>query len=300
MSNNTGLRRGIDYIGVGAGAIIVNEQGQLFLARRGPEAKNERGLWEFPGGAVEFGEQLADALRREMREEYGIEIAVGELLDVVDHILPAEGQHWVSPTFICTIVSGTPGIHEPGKCSEIGWFAPEAAPTDLTQITRENLTHYRARPTPKVSHLLRREIQAPVAASLIREFAEVLGRDKAIDVAAAAIRRDAMAAGRSMREKYPGPVLLALGQIVREVWAADGALTVQMLEQTEQKLSFDVTRCQYAELYDRLGVKDLGFCLSCNRDGVFGEGFYPGLKLVRTQTIMEGASRCDFRFYLAT
>ncbi len=298
MSDATGLRRGTDYIGVGVGAIIVNEQGQLFLARRGPEAKNECGLWEFPGGAVELGERLAQALRREIREEYGIEIAVGELLDVVDHILPAEGQHWVSPTFICTIVSGTPAIHEPGKCSEIGWFAPEAVPTDLTQVTRENLTHYLARPSPKVSHLLRREIQAPVAAGLIREFAEVLGHDKAIDVAAAAIRKDAMAAGRSMREEYPGPLLVALGQIVREVWAADGALTVHMLEETDQKLSFDVTRCRYAELYDRLGVKDLGYCLSCNRDEAFAPGFYPGLKLVRTQTIMEGAPRCDFRFYL--
>jgi mutator protein MutT len=87
------LRRGIDYIGVGVGAIIVDAQGRLFLARRGRQAKNERGLWEFPGGSVEFGETLAEALRREIREEYGIEIAVGKLLDVVDHILPEEGQH---------------------------------------------------------------------------------------------------------------------------------------------------------------------------------------------------------------
>ncbi len=56
------MKRGIDYIGVGVGAIIRNEQGEVFLARRGPLAKNERGLWEFPGGAVEFGEKLADAL----------------------------------------------------------------------------------------------------------------------------------------------------------------------------------------------------------------------------------------------
>ena len=95
------MKRGVDYIGVGVGAIIVDEQGRLFLARRGPKAKNERGLWEFPGGSVELGERLANALRREIREEYGVEIEVGELLDVVDHILPEEGQHWVSPTFIC-------------------------------------------------------------------------------------------------------------------------------------------------------------------------------------------------------
>src|SRR4030042_6205967 len=92
-----GLRRGIDYIGVGVGAVIVDASGRIFLSRRGQAARNERDLWEFPGGAVEFGEKLTDALKREMCEEYGIEIDVGELLDVVDHILPGEGQHWVSP-----------------------------------------------------------------------------------------------------------------------------------------------------------------------------------------------------------
>lgn len=86
------LRRGIDYIGVGVGALIVDNHGRLFLSRRGIKAKNERGLWEFPGGSVEFGEKLADALRRELCEEYGFEIQVGELLDVIDHILPEEGS----------------------------------------------------------------------------------------------------------------------------------------------------------------------------------------------------------------
>ena len=138
------MKRGIDYIGVGVGAIIVNEQNQLFLARRGPLAKNERGLWEFPGGAVEFGERLSEALRREIREEYGIEIEIGPLLDVVDHILPEEGQHWVSPTYVCALRSGQPRILEPGKCSEIGWFAPHEVPANLTVISRANLEHYLA------------------------------------------------------------------------------------------------------------------------------------------------------------
>jgi 8-oxo-dGTP diphosphatase len=138
------MKRGIDYIGVGVGAIIINERGELFLARRGPLAKNERGLWEFPGGSVEFGERLADALRREIREEYGMEIEVGALLDVVDHILLDEGQHWVSPTYLCRLINGEPRILEPGKCTEIGWFAPEAAPADLTMISKVNLAHYRS------------------------------------------------------------------------------------------------------------------------------------------------------------
>jgi len=43
------MKRGVDYIGVGVGAIIVDERGRLFFARRGPSAKNERGRWEAPG-----------------------------------------------------------------------------------------------------------------------------------------------------------------------------------------------------------------------------------------------------------
>ncbi len=139
------MKNGTDCIGVGVGAVIVDGGGKLFLARRGPGARNERGAWEFPGGAVAYGEKLKDALKREIREEYGIEITVGELLDVVDHLLPEENQHWVSPTYLCRIRSGTPRILEPGKCTRIGWFAPDDLPENLSRITRVNLEQYLSR-----------------------------------------------------------------------------------------------------------------------------------------------------------
>ncbi len=136
------MERGVDYIGVGVGAIIINDLGQLFLSQRGPLSRNERGLWEFPGGSVEFGEKLADALKREIKEEFGVLIEVGALLDISDHILAEEGQHWVSPTFLCRIISGAPSIQEPGKSSQIGWFDLDHLPKNLTVISRENLAHY--------------------------------------------------------------------------------------------------------------------------------------------------------------
>lgn len=136
------MQRGIDYIGVGVGAMIVNEKGQLFLSKRGPLAKNERGCWEFPGGSVEFGETLRHALQREILEEYGIDIQVDTLLDVVDHILPNEGQHWVSPTYLCRLRSGNPKILEPGKCSDIGWFSIDEIPAPLSMISAINLENY--------------------------------------------------------------------------------------------------------------------------------------------------------------
>ncbi len=137
------MRRGIDYIGVGVGAIIVDAEGRLFLAKRGPKARNERGLWEFPGGGVEFGETLKAALAREIAEEYGVTIEVGAMLTVTDHILSEEGQHWVSPSYICRVLAGTPTILEPEKCAAIGWFALDEIPADLTQVTAHDLALYR-------------------------------------------------------------------------------------------------------------------------------------------------------------
>ena len=73
---------------------------------------------------------------------------------------------------------------------------------------------------------------------------------------------------------------------------------MDVLEQSEEKLSFNVTRCRYAEMYRALGIPELGALLSCNRDFSLVEGFNPDVKLTRTQTVMEGASHCDFRFEL--
>jgi mutator protein MutT len=146
------MRRGVDYIGVGVGAIIVDEAGRLFLAQRGPKAGNERGRWEFPGGSVEFGETLAEALAREIYEEYGVTIEVGELLTVTDHILPDERQHWVSPSYVCRIIEGEPRIVEPDKCSAIGWFTPDEVPEALSQVTRHDLDLYRERLAKQSNH----------------------------------------------------------------------------------------------------------------------------------------------------
>jgi len=138
-------RAGVDYVGVGVGAMVFNAAGEVFLSQRGPQAKNERGTWEFPGGGVEFGERLLDAIVREFREEYDMVIEVTELLALDDHILPDEGQHWVSPTYLARHISNTPRIMEPKKCTAIGWFALNALPQPLSVITQMNVKTYRAR-----------------------------------------------------------------------------------------------------------------------------------------------------------
>jgi ADP-ribose pyrophosphatase YjhB (NUDIX family) len=139
---------GRDYIGVGVGAMVFDDRGRIFLAQRGPLARNERGCWEFPGGAVSFGERLEDAIRRELAEEYGLAIGSPLLLHVVDHLLPAEGQHWVSPTYMARHSGGEPQIREPGKCSAIGWFALSALPAPLSLASEDDVRAFVARYGP--------------------------------------------------------------------------------------------------------------------------------------------------------
>jgi 8-oxo-dGTP diphosphatase len=135
---------GRDYIGVGVGAIVFDAEGHVFLAQRGPAATNERGCGEFPGGKVALGETLKAAITREFQEEYGMEIEVGELLGVSDHILLAERQHWVSPSYLAVYAGGEPQIREREKCSAIGWFAVDDLPQPLSQVTVDDVRAYRA------------------------------------------------------------------------------------------------------------------------------------------------------------
>jgi hypothetical protein len=77
----------------------------------------------------------------------------------------------------------------------------------------------------------------------------------------------------------------SLGRFVESLkyWTQDDALEIEMI----------VTRCRYAELYESLGIREIGTIFSCARDFALIEGFNPNVTLVRTQTIMEGAPYCD-------
>jgi hypothetical protein len=116
----------------------------VFLAKRGKNAKNERGHWENPGGSVNYGETLEHAVKREMKEEYGVEIEIISQFPAADHLIPADNQHWVATTFLARIKPGqTPQIMEPTKCDAIGWFPLGKLPSPLSRITKMDIMHYR-------------------------------------------------------------------------------------------------------------------------------------------------------------
>lgn len=140
------MKRWIDYIWVWTWAMIFNSEWKVLIAQRWIHAKNEVWKWDFPGWAVEFWEHCEDAIKREIKEEFDIEIEIIGLLTVVNHVIPNEWQHWVWPTYIARHVSWEPIIQEPDKISQFIWEdIDKIEESQLTLASRENIQVYRAR-----------------------------------------------------------------------------------------------------------------------------------------------------------
>lgn len=144
--------------------------------------------------------------------------------------------------------------------------------------------------------LNQREIEARIVGPLIRAFASELGEVRTLEILRAVITSLAQNAGQSLAQSLGEATLSAFAQSL-DRWKEGGALEIEILEQSPDRLSFNVTRCRYAEMYRTLGLADLGATLSCQRDFALIEGFNPEIALTRTQTLMQGAAFCDFRFH---
>ena len=150
----------------------------------------------------------------------------------------------------------------------------------------------------KLPLLEQREIEARIVGPLIRAFADELGEERALALVARVIRGLARQGGAELARVLGEHTLDAFARTL-DRWRENGALELDILEKSPERLSFNVTRCRYAEMYRALGLADLGASLSCQRDYALAQGFNPDIELTRTQTIMEGAPFCDFRFRLA-
>jgi ADP-ribose pyrophosphatase YjhB (NUDIX family) len=109
------------------GAIVVKD-GRVLLARRGREPSY--GLWSVPGGAVRLGEGLKAAAQREIREECGIEIEVGDIIEVIERMVrDADGRiqyHYVIVDYLSRWVSGH--LRPSSEVLEARWVPPEEFP----------------------------------------------------------------------------------------------------------------------------------------------------------------------------
>ncbi len=148
----------------------------------------------------------------------------------------------------------------------------------------------------QIGILKRREIEAniiaPIYGILVREF----GRDRARDIIREAITADAVKSGAEFAAREDGEANLQSFIAIQHLWEQDDALKVEVHAADADTYRYDVKRCRYAEMYKALGLAEIGTLLSCTRDYEFTKGYDPRIRLQRTQTIMEGASHCDFHY----
>ena len=142
------------------------------------------------------------------------------------------------------------------------------------------------------------KIQAQVLVPLVKALQAELGEERAN-----AIVRKAMGdLFRKYGERWSAAKgtrdLGEQGALAFRMFSEGDALEFDVLKKTAEAYEANVTRCRYAEFYKAIGVPELGFLLTCSADADFAKGFGKGVQLRLTQTIMQGASHCDFRYSL--
>jgi hypothetical protein len=147
----------------------------------------------------------------------------------------------------------------------------------------------------EIGVLKRREIEARIIGPFVEALTKEFDRERVLSILSMTIIELARRQGAERAAQVGDNSLLAFSNSAGD-WRKGDALQIEVLEQNEDRYSFDVTRCRYAEMYRSLGLADLGAVLSCNRDYSLIEGFNPEIELTRSQTIMQGAPTCTFRY----
>ncbi|MBN9025385.1 MAG: L-2-amino-thiazoline-4-carboxylic acid hydrolase [Rhizobiales bacterium] len=148
----------------------------------------------------------------------------------------------------------------------------------------------------EIGILQRRRIEAAIIAPIYAGMVREIGEARAQAILDTAISQAAIDTGRAFAERTEGGTSLRTFQELQSLWTQDDALEIEVVRATDTHFDYNVHRCRYAESYREMGLGQIGHLLSCNRDGVFCQGYDPRITLERTQTLMEGAEHCDFRY----
>jgi len=142
------------------------------------------------------------------------------------------------------------------------------------------------------------KIQAQVLVPLVKALQAELGEERANAIVRKALgnlyRRYGEKWWRTQGARDLGEKMAS----AFDMFAAGDALDYEVVKQAADTFEIDVTQCRYAKFYHEIGAPELGFLLTCSADFPMAEGFGADVQLTRTQTIMQGASHCDFRYAL--
>lgn len=142
------------------------------------------------------------------------------------------------------------------------------------------------------------KIQAQVLVPLVKTLRAELGEERANTIVRKALSDLYRRLGEKWRRGQERPDLGETMASAFERFAKGSALDYEVLRKASDGFGINVTRCRYAEFYQQIGAPELGFLLVCSADFPMAEGLGADVQLTRTQTIMQGASHCDFRYSL--
>jgi 8-oxo-dGTP diphosphatase len=128
------FRRGVDHIGVCCVFFCHDGKGKFLLNKRSDKCRDEQGCWDPGGGALEFGEDPLDSVRREIWEEYCCEAKNIEFVaarNVLRKLTDGTPTHWISFIYMAEIDPSQVQNGDPDKIAELGWFYPEEFPEPL-------------------------------------------------------------------------------------------------------------------------------------------------------------------------
>jgi len=142
------------------------------------------------------------------------------------------------------------------------------------------------------------KIQAQVLVPLVKALQAELGEERANALVREALGEQYRKFGERWWKSQGARELGEKMASAFEGFAAADALDYEVLRKDAQSFQVNVTGCRYAEFYKKIGAPELGFLLVCSSDIALAEGYSDPVQLDRTQTIMQGASHCDFRYKL--
>ena len=127
------MKKGIDFIGVSICFFCHDGKGNFLMSKRSTNCRDEQGLWDTGAGALEFGDNVEDRLRNEIKEEFCTDVLDYEFLGFKDMHRENNGvkTHWIGLFFKVLVDKNKVQNGEPHKFDEVKWFTFETLPKEL-------------------------------------------------------------------------------------------------------------------------------------------------------------------------
>jgi 8-oxo-dGTP diphosphatase len=139
------MNKGIECIGIAVVYFCHDGAGNVLLAKRSSNARDEIGRYDIGGGAVEFGENIEETVKKEIKEEYSTDVKNLEFLGFRDVHRRQDDlvTHWIALDFKVLVDRTQAKIGEPHKFDALGWFTLDTLPSPVHSQLPTFLEKYR-------------------------------------------------------------------------------------------------------------------------------------------------------------